>query len=190
MTPFGSTLISALWLAWLAYWWIAGLSTHEVRQRESASSRLSHTLPLLAGIALFASPRLAPAWLSERALPSTALTYWVGVAVLLAGLAFAIWARRHLAGWWSSTVTLKQNHRLIRSGPYRWARHPIYTGLLLGLLGTAIAQGEWRGFAALPLIAAAFLRKIVIEERFLRRAFPEDYERYRAEVSALVPFLY
>jgi len=190
MTQFGLTLTSALWLAWLVYWWIAGLSAHAVRRREPVSSRLSHILPLLAGIALFTWPRLAPAWLSERALPRTALVYWIGVALLLAGLAVSIWARRHLAGWWSSMVTLKQDHRLIRSGPYRWARHPIYSGLLLGLLGTTIAQGEWRGFVALALIAAGFLRKIAVEERFLRHAFPQDYERYRLEVSALVPFVY
>jgi len=190
LRSFGSALIPTLWLGWLAYWWIAGLHTHEVRQRESVSSRLSHALPLLAGVVLFASPPLAPSWLSERALPRTLSTYWIGVAVLLAGLAFSIWARRHLAGWWSSVVTLKQDHQLIRSGPYRWTRHPIYGGLLMGLLGTAIAQGEWRGFLAMLVIAIAFLRKIAVEERFLRHAFPEAYERYRAEVPALIPFVY
>src|SRR5215470_6593395 len=93
LRSFGSALIPALWLAWLAYWWIAGLHTHEVRQRESVSSRLSHALPLLAGVVLFASPPLAPSWLSERAFPRTLFTYWIGVAGLLAGLGFSNWAR-------------------------------------------------------------------------------------------------
>ncbi len=86
-------------------------------------------------------------------------------------------------------VTLKQNHQLIRSGPYRYVRHPIYTGLLLSLLGTAIAIGEWHGFVSVAFIAAGFSRKIAIEERFLREAFPGEYDRYRAEVPALIPFL-
>lgn len=190
MAALKSTLIPALWFAWIAYWWIASLRTHAVRQQESIASRLSHTLPLVIGIVLLTSPRGMPPWLALRVLPRTALAYWIGVAVLAAGLAFSIWARRHLAGWWSSWVTLKQDHQLIRSGAYRYARHPIYTGLLLGLLGTAIAQGEVSGFLGVLVMAAALLRKIGIEERFLRQAFPGDYDRYRAEVAALIPFLY
>ena len=84
-------------------------------------------------------------------------------------------------------VTLKQDHELIRSGPYRWVRHPIYTGLLLAILGSAIALGEWRGLIALVLVAAAVLRRIAIEERFLTQQFGAAYARYRAEVPALVP---
>jgi protein-S-isoprenylcysteine O-methyltransferase Ste14 len=110
--------------------------------------------------------------------------------MLAAGIAFSIWARRHIAGWWSSTVTLKRDHQLIRTGPYRWVRHPIYTGLLLGLLGTAVAAGQWRSCLGVGMIAVALLRKIAIEERFLRDAFPDEYDRYRREVAALIPFVY
>jgi protein-S-isoprenylcysteine O-methyltransferase Ste14 len=190
MTSSPSSLIPALWIAWLIYWCIESLRAQPVRQEESVSSRLSHTVPLVIGIALMVSPRWTPAWLSGRALPRSELTLWIGVALLVVGLAFSVWARRHLAGWWSSAVTLKQDHQLIRTGPYRWARHPIYTGLLVGLLGTAIAAGEWRGFLGVALVAAAFLRKISIEEQFLSEAFPGDYDRYRAEVAALIPFVY
>ena len=85
------------------------------------------------------------------------------------GLAFSVAGRVWLGDNWSGTVTLKQDHELIRSGPYRWVRHPIYTGLLLAILGSAIALGEWRGLVALALVAVAFLRKVAIEERFLAR---------------------
>ncbi|MGH7075364.1 MAG: methyltransferase family protein [Stellaceae bacterium] len=173
----------------MAYWWIESWRAHAVRRRESAASRLSHTVPLLIGIVLMVSPRWLPYWLSGRALPCNELTAWMGIAVMVVGLGISVWARRHLAGWWSSAVTLKQDHQLIRSGPYRWVRHPIYTGLLLGMLGTAIAVGEWHSFVSFPFIAAALCRKIAIEESFLRQAFPEDYERYRAEVPALIPLL-
>ena len=93
-----------------------------------------------------------------------------------------------LAGNWSGTVTLKQDHSLTRTGPYRLVRHPIYTGILTALLGSAIAEAERRGFAGLALIILAFLRKIAIEERFLIAQFGEAYARYRAEVSALIPW--
>jgi protein-S-isoprenylcysteine O-methyltransferase Ste14 len=185
-----SMLIPALWIGWLIYWALESLRTRAVRSQESFFSGLSHTLPLAIGAWMLASPRWLPAWLSGPVYPRSLLTYWVGVAILVAGLAFSVWARRHLAGWWSSLVTLKEGHQLIRSGPYQWTRHPIYTGLMLGMLGTAVALAEWRGFLAAALMTAALLRKIGIEERVLREAFPGDYDRYRAEVPALVPFIY
>ena len=85
------------------------------------------------------------------------------------------------------TVTLKQDHELIRGGPYRWVRHPIYTGLLLALMGSAIAMNEWRGLIGVALITLALLRKIVVEERFLTEQFGDDYRRFRAAVPALIP---
>jgi len=182
-------LIGALWLAWLAYWVIAAGMAKPVERRETPLSRAIHVVPLTAGAVLMAWPH-PPHWLSARFVPPGALTEWLGTAILAAGLAFATWARMHLGGNWSGTVTLKQDHELIRSGPYRFVRHPIYTGLLFALLGTALSLGEWRGLVALGLIAAAFARKMRIEEQFMRENFGDAYGRYRAEVPALIPFLY
>jgi protein-S-isoprenylcysteine O-methyltransferase Ste14 len=128
MHDFESTVIPTLWLAWIVYWAISALRTRAVRRRESTGLHLSHTLPLLLGIALLVTPRWLPGWLSEHALPRTDLSYWLGVTLLVAGLALSVWARHHIAGWWSSAVTLKRDHELIRTGPYRWVRHPIYSG--------------------------------------------------------------
>ena len=83
---------------------------------------------------------------------------------------------------------MKQDHSIDPQGPYRFVRHPIYTGLLLAIFGSGvIALGEWRGLLALALVTAAFLRKIQIEERFLREQFGDAYQRYRREVPALIP---
>src|SRR6185312_1899697 len=71
--------------------------------------------------------------------------YWIGIALLIAGLGFSIWARRRLGRNWSGTVTVKHDHELVRTGPYRWVRHPIYTGILLGFVGSTVALDEWRG---------------------------------------------
>ena len=89
-----------------------------------------------------------------------------------------MWARVHLGRNWSGSVTVKEGHELIRSGPYRYVRHPIYTGLLAAVLGSAIASGTVRALLGLLIIAAALLRKLRVEERFMRETFPGEYQRY------------
>jgi len=103
------------------------------------------------------------------------------------GLALTVWARMHLGANWSGTVTVKQDHELVRSGPYAWVRHPIYTGLLLMLAGTALALGEWRGVLALLIAFAALWRKLKLEERWMRETFGTAYDDYRRSVKALLP---
>ncbi len=108
----------------------------------------------------------------------------------MAGLAFStVAARRHLGRNWSGTVTLKEDHELIRTGPYRRARHPIYTGMLVGFIGSAISLGEVRGVVAVGLVIVAFLIKIRLEERWMTESFGDAYRRYRTEVKALIPYL-
>jgi protein-S-isoprenylcysteine O-methyltransferase Ste14 len=180
-------LFEALWYLWLAVWVIAALRTKRTVRAESITSRLSHLIPLFLGIALLASRRIAGPWLAMQIYPQTVWTFWIGAGLVALGLGFAVWARMHLAGNWSGTVTLKQDHSLTRSGPYRLVRHPIYTGILTAILGTAIAEAEWRGFVALALVTLAFLRKIALEERLMVAQFGEAYAQYRAEVPALIP---
>ena len=117
------------------------------------------------------------------------IVYWLGLLMVIAGLAFAVWARAHLGRNWSGTVTVKENHELVRSGPYGIVRHPIYTGLLLAILGTAIVVGEWRGLLALCFLTITFLLKLRREERFMEESFPDTYPSYRAQVPALIPLL-
>ena len=181
-------LMLGLWLAWLLYWVISALSAKTTRRRESLGSRLSHVVPLLIGVALIVWPRVPSDWLSLRLLPHRPLTYAVGVALLVLGLAFTVWARLHLGRNWSGTVTLKEGHELIRSGPYAYVRHPIYTGLLVALLGSAVACGELRAMIGLSVVAGAFILKLRLEERLMREIFPGQYQRYCAQVPALVPF--
>jgi protein-S-isoprenylcysteine O-methyltransferase Ste14 len=181
--------ITALWLAWLIYWCVAAIGAKRTRRHESAASLLSHVLPLAVGVGLLLSQHFVNGWLAARFLPRSLVCFWLGFGFVASGLAFSIAARTWLGGNWSSTVTLKQNHELIRSGPYRWARHPIYTGLLLALLGSVIAAGEWRGLLGLVLVTVGLVRKIGIEERFMTQQFGDAYARYRAKVPALIPLL-
>ena len=178
-----------LWLAWLAYWFFAALHVKRMQRRERSSSLLLNRGLLAIGALLLAFERQPLLWLSERFLPLSTAFYWIGLVMLATGLALAVWARRHLGRNWSGIVTVKQDHELIRSGPYGLARHPIYTGLLLAILGTAVAIGEWRGLVAFALITAAFVLKFKTEERFMSETFGEQYARYRAEVRSLIPFV-
>ena len=134
-----------------------------------------------------ASGGLRGTWLATQLLPYSLAQYWIGAAVATAGLAFSVWARVHLGKFWSGNVTLKPGHRLIRSGPYALVRHPIYTGILLAMLGTALALDQFRGVLALVIATQAFVRKLRIEEHWLTEELGSEYVQYRREVKALVP---
>jgi protein-S-isoprenylcysteine O-methyltransferase Ste14 len=178
-----------VWLVFIAFWIAMARGGKAVATRESVSSRLSHYLPLAVAIWLLAAPHLRIPVLDNRFVPLSVWPVWLGAALTLAGVAFAIWARVWIAGNWSSDVTLKHDHELIVDGPYAFVRHPIYTGILLGFLGTALAVGEWRGLLAILFAAVAYWRKLGIEETVMRGQFGEAYARYAARVPALIPFV-
>ena len=182
-------LIPAMWIVWALYWLICAHNAKRTVRRESLASRFSHVAPLVVGALLVALPQVPSAVFATRILPRTPATYWVGVALVFLGLAFAVWARHHIGRNWSGTVTVKENHVLIRTGPYAWVRHPIYTGLLAAILGSAVARGELRGVWAVALCTLAFVSKLRIEERWMRQEFGAEYARYSAEVPALIPLL-
>jgi protein-S-isoprenylcysteine O-methyltransferase Ste14 len=179
--------ISLLWLVWLVYWSVAAIGTKATRRREGLGARLLHIVPLAVGVGLLATPHAPAGWLAVRFLPRSIALFWPGFAFVAVGLGVAIAARIWLGGNWSGTVTLKQDHELIRGGPYRWVRHPIYAGLLLALLGSAMALNEWRGPIGVALITLAVLRKIIVEEQFLTELFGDEYRRFRTAVPALIP---
>ncbi len=181
--------ISALWISLGLVWAAAAIGAKATRRRETIRSRISHTVPIMLAVILLVSRRLAGRYLTIPVLPHSLATFWLGFTLVLAGIVFTIAARISLGGNWSGIVTLKQGHELIRKGPYRLVRHPIYTGLVVAVVGTAIAQGELRSVFAVALVAAAFVRKIGIEEALLLQEFGAAYDRYRREVPALVPFM-
>jgi protein-S-isoprenylcysteine O-methyltransferase Ste14 len=100
---------------------------------------------------------------------------------------FAIWARATIGREWSGEVQIKQGHRLIRSGPYAHIRHPIYTGLLLAVPGTALAIGEYRALIGLAVICFGFARKAKKEELFLAEQFGPEFEDHRRHTGFFLP---
>ncbi len=180
-------------IAWVIFgvvWLLAAISVKPVESAESAGSRMFHVITNgLAFVLIFwERPRFGP--LDMRVVPLTAGFQIAAVALTYAGIAFAIWARFYLGGNWSGRVTLKQDHTLIQSGPYALVRHPIYTGMVLAALGTAIGIGQLRCFVGVGLAFASWLVKSRTEEALLITKFGEKYEEYRRQVKAIIPFVF
>jgi protein-S-isoprenylcysteine O-methyltransferase Ste14 len=184
-----SHIIPVLWIAWGVFWLAAARRVKPIRWREPFGGQALHVVPLLFCAVLLAAPRHLPAILLARFAPPGPLLPDIGAGLVAAGLGLAVWARAHIGREWSGIVTLKEEHALVQTGPYRVIRHPIYSGLLLALAGTAAAIDEWRGLLAVLCALAGFLIKIRAEEALMADAFPE-YAEYRARTAALVPLVY
>lgn len=183
------TVIAALWAAWIALWLAVAFNVKRARWREDRWTALWNRVPVLLGTALMIWPRLAPAALNRPLLLAGPVLPLLGTALVLAGIIFALWARWHLGRNWSGEVTVKEGHTLIRSGPYRLVRHPIYSGLVLALIGTALVIGTACGFVATVLILVGFVVKLQVEEDRMRETFP-DYADYCRRTARLIPGVY
>lgn len=177
------------WYAFAIYWGISALRVKSTKAAEPLAARLFEVLTLSAAFYVMFSGRVHASPLAERFVASTPWLNAVGVVMTYAGIALAIWARRSLGGNWSARVTLKVDHELIRSGPYARLRHPIYTGLLLALIGTALVIGEWRGLIAVVIVGVVHSLKAKREEALMLATFGEQYQRYRQEAGFLLPRL-
>ena len=172
------------------FWLLAAISGKRTIQRANPSSRIWQLILLVAAYVLMANSDLGWDVLDRRLVPAGMQATTAGYSLLLAGMLFSAWARIFLGGNWSSSVTLKQDHTLVRSGPYRIVRHPIYTGLLVALLGTAVVLGELRCFVGVVLAAIAWKIKSVTEEALMVQQFGDQYTHYRTQVKALVPYIW
>jgi protein-S-isoprenylcysteine O-methyltransferase Ste14 len=182
-------LISCTW-GMLGVVWLAGLAfTKRTVVSQPTGSRLFHMALILLGFTLLGSTRFSAGWLGESFLSPGQGLQIAGLVLTMGGCLFAIWARITLGNNWSGRATVKAGHELIVSGPYSLARHPIYTGLLLASIGTALATAEWRCILGLALIVSGFAAKIGQEEKLMLQTFPEAYTRYRRRVKALIPGL-
>lgn len=176
----------ALWILFIGYWSAAASKTAQTKSSESASSRQLHQLLMYGSLALafFRLPGLGQRWL-----PAASYIVLLGLAIHVGSIMLAVWARRHLGRNWSGAITAKVDHQLIRTGPYRLIRHPIYTAMLGMYLGTAVVSGELHGLLAVVIMVAAYWRKIRLEEQNLRSIFGAEYDDYRRKSWALIPGL-
>ena len=176
-----------LWMAWALYWVISANFTLKTKKNETIA-RLQHTIPTFFGMVAIFHRHSVPAIDWGRWHDSAAIA-WIGTVITLAGQAFAVWARIHLGKYWSGTVALKENHRLVTSGPYALVRHPIYTGLLSAVLGSALAAGTVEALAGFAVMIPAYILKWKREEWLMSLEFGAEYAAYKARTKAIIPFI-
>ena len=176
-------LASVAWIVFIAYWIVSAQKLKSIKQREPRGERLMQFVFMVTAYFLMFNDQFSRGWLATRFVSASPTIGEIGVAVTVAGIAFAIWARWHLGENWSATVTLKEGHELISSGPYRYIRHPIYTGMLLAFVGTALALGEYRALISVCIVLFAFYSKAKKEELLshagIRRKISRTFPPYR-----------
>ena len=186
-TPAG--IINGLWILFVLYWLVSALNRKKTKRRESIVQRMLYILPLLVAFHLLYRYNFGYGWLGTRFVPDTPLVQWLAVVITAAGVAIAFWARFHLGSNWSGVVTLKEGHELIRTGPYRTIRHPIYTGILIAFLGNAVLIGQVRGLIGLAIIWASFYIKARREESFLAQEFGPNFNEHTQHTGMFLPKL-
>lgn len=177
------------WYIFGAYWLLTWLRVKRTKTSEPLASRLVTIIPMVLACELLFSDASLIRPLRQRFVPTDAWIAWLGLALTTLGVGIAIWARYCIGEYWSARVTLKEGHQLIRSGPYQFVRHPIYTGMLVGAIGSALTLGEWRGVLAVALVLATHWRKARREESLLTAEFGEQYAAYRRSTGFLFPRL-
>ena len=190
--PYGQ-VIAACWAIFMIVWLIAAFFTKRTVERSASFTRI---IWIAAVFALLALAGRGGGHLWQR-LPQGLDFTWVYTAnvgltadaITIVGLLITLWARYTLGSNWSGNVTFKENHELITSGPYALARHPIYTGILMMLLGTVIISGHAFGFALLAVGTLMLWLKSLDEERMMIKHFPDAYPPYKKRVRALIPFV-
>ena len=178
----------ALWLVFLGVWIPASAFTKRSVRQDSSTSRFLYGVLVPLGAFLVLQPGRFGT-LNVRLVPDTRVVNLCGLIITAAALSYAIWARFTLGRNWSGTVTVKTGHELIRSGPYRFVRHPIYSGILAGLVGTSIGEGTLAALIGVAIAFCGFRMKWRVEERFMVEQFGAQYVQYQREVKAVIPGL-
>ena len=181
------TILVWLWVLFAVYWLASARGTKKTEVDEASTSRFLRLVLLSLMFTLLLTDRLRVGLLGRRFAPDYSAIRWAGIVLTVAGLGLSVWARRHLGEYWSDKVALKVDHQLIRSGPYAFLRHPIYSGVLFGVAGSALAIGEWRGIAVLAVMSLNYGLKARREERILQGKFGQSFAEYRRQAGFLAP---
>jgi protein-S-isoprenylcysteine O-methyltransferase Ste14 len=176
-----------LWALLMIVWVVLLFRMKRAKKREGWGERAQHGILVILGFwLLFRTPGNG-GWLNYRVIPDVPESWTAGLLLTVVGIGISIWARLILGSNWSGMVTLKSDHVLVRKGPYRWIRHPIYTGILLGMVGAAFIRGHLRGFIGVVLVFAAFYIKARREERFLKDEFGPGFEEHLRRTGMFLP---
>jgi protein-S-isoprenylcysteine O-methyltransferase Ste14 len=180
-------LIEFPWIVFLVYWIVGAIKTRATREKESFASRSAVLLIEVVGFVLIFSGSTGVGFLGTRFIPRTLVSAILGVVLTWSGVGLAIWARYHLTENWSARVTIKEDHQLIRTGPYTHLRHPIYSGLVLATIGSALVIDEWRCVLGICLVLAGYCFKARKEEAMLSQQFGDAFREHQKHTGFLIP---
>lgn len=174
------SVVAAVWIGFWVYWLVTAASAKQsVGRRRRPFCGLTVAVPIFVILRLFGMGTLAVhSWILAG----------IGAALVAAGLGLAIWARIHLGRNWGMPMTQRVEPELVTSGPYRLVRHPIYSGLLLAVLGTALTRNLF-GLLLVLAVGAFFIYSASVEERNLAATFPSTYPAYKSATKMLIPFV-
>ena len=180
--PVIDTVILAGWVAFWIYWFAAAMrvKTGRARWGQFAGFRVAILLIVL----LLLRARV----LKGHAVTTSPWLQGVGFAIFVLGLGLAVWARVYLGRNWGTPMSEKADPELITTGPYHSVRHPIYSGIILAMVGTAVAVSTY-WLIAVALLGGYFCYSAVMEERYMAKAFPDTYPAYRRSTKMLIPFV-
>lgn len=183
--------IDIAWWVLLLWWLISAWGNKSAARGEPWLTRvLLYWVPLAVAFGLLGPGEwFGHHWLREGIVPHTVPVFAVALLFVATGVALACWSRYLLGRNWSSVVQIKQDHELIEAGPYRYIRHPIYTGILLAFIGSALKVGDVRSIFAVLIVFISFWRKLKMEERMLGETFGNAYAVYKARTKALIPYI-
>jgi protein-S-isoprenylcysteine O-methyltransferase Ste14 len=186
----------ACWIIFVLYWFISARSVKPVQETSGWLGGNWYPILYLIGFLFMIDFRflrrlgIPTNQLAILLLPRTRALNILIVILLVAGLMIAIVARRTLARNWSGAVALKEGHELITAGPYQYVRHPIYTGMLLMILGTALSLATIGACIGFFIILVGILLKLKQEEALLTKHFAQDYLAYKKHTRTLIPFIW
>lgn len=190
MTNQAFGLVGGAWTALAAYWLVESVGAQRAETQESGSERLAHVLMMGTAFYLLAFYDARLGKLNWRFMTERPWVTDLGVGLTFAGVAFAMWARHHIGKYWSGRVSIVSERKLIRTGPYARLRHPIYTGLLTALAGTALVVGQYRALVGWGIALLGLAMKAKKEEAYLAARFGREFGEHRRRTGFLLPKIY
>jgi len=183
-----TTFIFVFWLIFIVYWAISAVGVkRDIKMKPNWTEYIVRLVAFLLLIWILVTQPALLNW--GQAFFLNPWTQWIGVIFCGIGIVFTIWARMHLGKNWSGIPKLKENHELVIMGPYRFVRHPIYTGVILALIGSALAGGIAWVLICL-VFSVMFIGRVSVEEKLMQHQFPNQYPEYKKRTKALIPFIF
>jgi protein-S-isoprenylcysteine O-methyltransferase Ste14 len=177
--------IYSLWVVFWLAWLVAALTA-----KRAAQSRMRQSVGFrVAFFVIVILVTRSGVFKGHHAIVSNPILQGIGMALFLTGLGLAVWARVYLGRNWGTPMSERVDAELVTTGPYRYIRNPIYSGLILAAIGTAVAV-SWYWLVAVVFMGAYFIYSATVEEHIMERLFPNDYPAYKRSTKMLIPLIF